>query len=63
MKVYSITISLAELQEALRDYAEKHAIAQPTAVYIESFDKVRLSVELIPNGLVESFGEFKHRIH
>lgn len=60
MKIENITITLDELREAIVDYCYKSASSQPSVVFVESHDTVRLSIELRPGGLVEGTA-FKHR--
>ena len=60
MRIHALTLSLAELQQALRDYAEKHASSQPDVVYVESFGKVKIVVDLRPGAVIEA-AEFRHR--
>jgi hypothetical protein len=60
MKIEALTLSLNELQQALLDYCAKHAASQPEIVFVESHDKVRITIELRPGGLVEA-GQFHHR--
>jgi len=59
MKTNTVTISLAELQEALNDYAFKKGTPQPYAVTVVSHSK-SIHVELHPGGIVEA-DEFRHR--
>lgn len=60
MRTRTLVITLDELQQALRDFAEKHAISQPETVEVESHGTVRMSIELAPGGLVEC-EQFRHR--
>jgi hypothetical protein len=54
MKTTEVTLTLAELQEALLDYAFKHAKAQPDVVVVTGFrDKPLLVVPLKPGTVVE----------
>lgn len=60
MKTPIVEITLLELQEALTQYCAKHVTSQVECVHVTSHDKLLLSIELRPKGLVE--GEnFKHR--
>jgi hypothetical protein len=58
MKTHTVEITLAELQDALREYCLKHG-CNPNQVVVVSYAKT-ISVELEPNGLVIA-DEFKHR--
>ena len=58
MKTRTIEITLAELQDALREYCLKHG-HNPSQVTIVSYEKT-IMVELEPNGLVIA-DEFTHR--
>ena len=58
MKTHTVEITLAELQDALREYCLQHGHS-PSQVAIVSYAKTIL-VELEPNGLVTA-DEFKHR--
>lgn len=60
MKVVSIQLTLSDLQEALLDFAHKKGAEQPELVIIMSYDKVMMTVEMIPDGIVES-RSFRHR--
>ena len=53
MKIDSITLSIEELRQAIRDYIEKHSIPQPESVFVESpFHKVVLDIPLGPGTVV-----------
>ncbi len=58
MKTHTVEITLAELQDALREYCLKHG-HNPSCVIIGSYEKT-IMVELEPNGLVTADG-FAHR--
>jgi hypothetical protein len=58
MKTHTVEITLAELQDALREYCLQRGY-NPNCVTITSYAKT-ISVELEPNGLVIA-DEFKHR--
>ena len=58
MKIQTIEITLAELQEALREYCLQRGY-NPNCVSIVSYAK-SIEVELEPNGLVAA-DEFRHR--
>jgi len=62
MKINCVTLSLDELQDALRHYCLQREIAtSPDEVVIESHGKPVLNVELKDQGLVTGM-EFKHRV-
>jgi hypothetical protein len=58
MKIRHVEITLAEMQQALREYCRNLGI-DPEMVVIVSYGK-QISVELVPQGLVTA-EEFKHR--
>lgn len=58
MKIQSVQLSLAELQDALRDYCLQQGL-EPIVVTIASYEKT-ITVELVPNGFVVA-DEFRHR--
>jgi hypothetical protein len=58
MKTHTVEITLAELQDALREYCLQRG-HDPSCVSIISYEKT-IMVELEPNGLVTA-DEFKHR--
>lgn len=58
MRVTTVNLTLAELQDALREYCA-HRCIEPDVVSITSYDKY-IVVELVPNGLV-TCNEFSHR--
>jgi len=60
MKIQQVTISLAELQDALREYCEKHAVSQVELVRVESHGKEVIAIDLHPGAFVEAVA-FKHR--
>ncbi len=62
MKVKVMSITLAELKKALSDYADKRGVGQPEVVHIESYDKVRLELEMRREGNVTCFGPFSHTV-
>ncbi|CAB4159603.1 hypothetical protein UFOVP715_32 [uncultured Caudovirales phage] len=59
MKVRHVEISLAELQQALRNYCRDNHNVDPEAVVIVSHSKT-IEVELFSQGLVTA-EEFQHR--
>ena len=61
MKTPIVSITLAELQEALNDYCAKHAASQVECVHVMSHERTRILVELRPKGLVSCEEAFKHR--
>ena len=60
MKVAHVTLSLQELQEALVDFCAKKGLSQPDLISIQSYDKVRITVDPAPGGFVEA-DAFRHR--
>ena len=53
MRAPILELTVTELQQALRDYAEKHAVSQPDEVHIANgFGKVVLTVPLCPGSVV-----------
>ena len=60
MKTPIVSITLAELQEALTDYCAKHAASQVERVDVTSNGQILLRIELRPKGLVKAEA-FKHR--
>ena len=53
MKLQTIELSVTELQQALRDYAEKHCPSQPAVVVVNNgFGKTVLHVPLAPGAVV-----------
>lgn len=61
MKIHAITLSVTELQDALRQYAERTGFAQVEYVYVDNgFDKRVLVVPLTP-GAVVSGAEFQRQ--
>jgi hypothetical protein len=58
MRTLTVEITLAELQDALREYCLKQGY-NPNQVVVVSYAKT-ISVELKPDGLVIA-DEFKHR--
>ena len=59
MKIRHVEISLAELQQALRNYCRDNHNVDPEAVVIVSHSK-SIEVELFSQGLVTA-EEFQHR--
>jgi hypothetical protein len=59
MKIRHVEISLAELQQALRNYCRDNHNVDPEAVIIVSHSK-SIEVELFSQGLVTA-EEFQHR--
>jgi hypothetical protein len=59
MKIRHVEISLAELQQALRNYCRDNHNVEPEAVVIVSYSKT-IEVELFSQGLVTA-EEFQHR--
>jgi hypothetical protein len=59
MKIRHVEISLAELQQALRNYCRDNHNVEPEAVVIVSHSK-SIEVELCKQGLVTA-EEFRHR--
>ena len=60
MRAAHVELSLAELQQALREYCAKQGfLPLPDSVTVVSYTK-SISVELFPNGLVTA-EEFRHR--
>jgi hypothetical protein len=59
MKIRHVEISLAELQQALRNYCRDNHNVDPEAVVIVSHSKT-IEVELFSQGLVTA-EEFQHR--
>jgi hypothetical protein len=59
MKINDVDISLAELQEALREFCAKRGV-DPDFVNIVSHDLTRIYVEMCATGMVEGT-EFRHR--
>lgn len=58
MRVGVVEINVTELQQAIRDYVEKHAGSQPDVVWVNNdFDKVVLTIPLAPGAVIrgESF--------
>jgi hypothetical protein len=58
MHVPVVSITVTELQTALRDYMENHAPSQPDTVIVDNgFDKIVLTVPLTPGATIrgESF--------
>ena len=54
MKVNTITISVTELQDAVRDYVFKHAKSQPDIVEVDNgYDKTVLYIRMKPGQVVE----------
>lgn len=62
MNVEILNISPKELQEALLDWCQKNAKTQVNSVQVVSYDKVRVSVDLVPGGMLMTFGEMRHAI-
>lgn len=59
MKIRHVEITLAELQQALRNYCRDNHSLEPEAVIIVSHTKT-IEVELFSQGLVTA-EEFRHR--
>ncbi len=59
MKIRHVEISLAELQQALRNYCRDNHNVEPETVVIVSYSK-SIEVELFSQGLVTA-EEFQHR--
>lgn len=54
MKTAVISLSVTELQNALREYVERHAPSQPSLVLVmNNYDKTVLTVPLAPGAVVE----------
>lgn len=60
MRIRIVEISLAELQQALREHMKKTSWTTVEEVRVVSFDKIVLNVDLRPKGLVQGV-EFLHR--
>ena len=53
MRTTTVTITLAELQDALHDYAHKHCGSQPDAIEVRSqWDKTLIYVPLKPGTVI-----------
>ena len=59
MKIKEVEITLVDLQNALRDYCEKHLNAEPDVVTIVSHN-AKISAQLADGGLIHSEA-FMHR--
>lgn len=58
MKIHAVEITVTQLQQALRDFCEKHAASQPEIVYVNNgFDKLVLTIPLTGGAVIsgESF--------
>lgn len=53
MKITTVTLTVTELQQALRDYVKKHASAQPDMVLVDNgYGKDVLEIPLAPGAVV-----------
>ncbi|HET8870489.1 MAG TPA: hypothetical protein VFM48_08590 [Aquabacterium sp.] len=60
MKIVEVTLTLAELQEAVREYLEKRATSQVELVRVESYRKEVLVIGMRPGEMVEGIA-FRRR--
>lgn len=60
MKIETVQITLAELQEAVAQWCYANASAQPEVVKVISHEKEVISIEMRPGGVVDAAG-FRHR--
>ena len=53
MKITTVEISVTQLQQAIRDFCEKHAPSQPEIVLVNNgFGKHVLSIPLTPGDVI-----------